>query len=493
MEKFDLCVIGAGPSGYAAAMRAIDLGKKIVMIERDKIGGAGIFNGALSSKTLWELSENYKITRTLNMGFTVYDSSLSYHSVISEMHRATEEKYSQLKEQVDLLQHKGKLTFIKGSAKMLSKNEVEITLPDGSQKIIFADYTILAIGSRPRYLPNIPIDEKIIVTSDGISSFDDFPKSIVILGAGVIGCEFATVFSNFGRTKVYLIDKQSRILPFEDEDLSYTVAANLQENGVTIHKGSQFLGMKIVEGMVEYKIQTPEGIEETYTVEKALISVGRVANSENIGLNEIGVELTPQGNAVDEDAQTTIPNIYAVGDFTADIALVNIAEMEGRYAVERIFNIGDRVLTYNNISTIMFLNPEVAGVGLSELKAKESKIPYKVAVLKYKFISRAIAMRKPQGFIKILVTDDDEMKILGMRVCGSHASSTIQAVSLMIAFNRSIRDLVELIHPHPSITEGVQECARMLCGKSIIKPDVFNMHVKCHRVTSEGRVEDLWV
>lgn len=493
MEKFDLCVIGAGPSGYAAAMRGIDLSKTVCLIERDKIGGAGIFNGALSSKTMWELSENYKITRTSNFGFTVYDSNLSYSSVITEMHRAVEEKYAQLKEQLDVLRNQGKLVFIKGHASMKSRNDIEIDLGNGEKKSIYADFTVLAIGSRPRYLPNIPIDEKIIVTSDGISSFSDFPKSMVILGAGVIGCEFATIFSNFGRTKVNIIDKQPRILPFEDEDLSYTVAANLEENGVTIHKESQFIGMKIVNGMVEYQIQNGQGLIETYTVEKALISVGRVPNSENMGLQEIGVALNAAGHAIDEDAQTNYENIYAVGDFTADIALVNIAEMEGRYAVERMFGYGNRILTYNNISTIMFLNPEVAGVGMSEMKAKEDKIPYKVATLKYKFINRAIAMRKQLGFIKLIVTDDDEMKILGMRVCGNHASSTIQAVSLLIALNRSIHDLVELIHPHPSITEGVQECARMLCGKSIIKPNVFNMYLKCQRVSPDGRVEELWV
>ena len=176
-----------------------------------------------------------------------------------------------------------------------------------------------------------------VVTSDGIGGFEDFPKSMVILGAGVIGTEFATIFSNFGRTKVYMIDRADRILPFEDEDIANVVAHNLEQNGVTIHHESNFEEMKIVDGKVEYTISKKDGTKETYVVDKALISIGRVPNVENIGLKEIGLALDNRGYAEDEDTVTSIPNIYAIGDFTADIALVNIAEMEGRYAAERMF------------------------------------------------------------------------------------------------------------------------------------------------------------
>ena len=491
MEKFDLCVIGAGPSGFAAAMRALDFGKRVALVERNKVGGAGIFDGALSSKTLWELSESYQLTRNTNLGYTVYDSEVHFSSVMHQAHRAVAEKHVQLKKQISYFEKTGRLTFFKGHAKFASKNEIAITDSEGQSQTIWADNTVMAVGSRPRYLPHIPIDEKIILTSDGVSSLPDFPKSIVILGAGVIGCEFATIFSNFGKTKVFLIDKEERILPFEDEDISHAVAANLEDNGAVIHHGASLEKMSIVDGKVEYVLSFKDGRKETHTVEKALISVGRVSNCENLGLEAAGVALNERGCIDDEHTRSNVPNIYAVGDLTADISLVNVGELEGRHAVERMFGSPKRELVYENISTIMFLNPEVASVGLNETQARKKKIPYRIAIMHYRYVNRALAMHKLDGFFKILVSDDDDMKILGMRVMGPHASSTIMAVALMISMDIGIEHLAELIFPHPSIPEGIQECARMLMGTSIVKPEVFNLDVRCYRVDAEGRVEDL--
>lgn len=492
MEKhYQLVVIGAGPSGYAAAMRAMDLGIKTALIEKDKLGGAGVFDGALSSKTLWEMSEAYSVLKSTNFGFSVYDSELSYTSVIHEMNKAVKEKFTHLKTQVDYFKHKRLLDLYNGLGSLIDNHTVEIKKHNGEVETITTDYIILAVGSNPRLLPNVEIDGKVIVTSDGVCKFDKFPESIVILGAGVIGCEFATIFSNFGKTKVFLIDKQDRILPFEDEDLSFIVAKNLEENGVHIHRGASLESMKIVNGKVEYTLSFNDGRTETYTVEKALISVGRVPSTKNIGLETVGLEVNQAGHLIDNNTQSNVDNIYVVGDITADIALVNIAELEGRFAVEKIFGQEPKNLIYENTSSIMFLKPEVAVVGINELQAKRKKIPYKLASYNYKFINRAIAQRETEGYFKLLVTDDDEMKVLGMRVIGNQASSCIEAVSLLISLDKGIRSLIDIIHPHPSIPEGLQECARMLVGSSIIKPAVFQKDLKCYRVDSEGRVEFL--
>jgi dihydrolipoamide dehydrogenase len=281
-------------------------------------------------------------------------------------------------------------------------------------------------------------------------------------------------------------------LPFEDEDISSALATNLERNGVVIHRGSSLESMKIVDGKVEYVLNYTDGRHETYQVDNALISVGRVANTENLGLESAGVKLNDRGYCIDDATQTSVPNIYAVGDFTADISLVNVGELEGRYAVERIFGKPARDLIYENISTIMFLNPEVAAVGLNETQARKRKLPYRMAMMDYRYINRAIAMGKTGGFFKILVSDDDEMKILGMRVMGNHASSTSQAIALMIALDAGIDQLAELIFPHPSVPEGLQECARMLRGKSIVKPEVFQLDLRCYRVDAEGQVENLY-
>jgi len=203
----------------------------------------------------------------------------------------------------------------------------------------------------------------------------------------------------------------------------------------------------------------------------------------------VGIHISKKGIHCD-DTQTNISNIFAVGDLTADISLVNVGELEGRYAVERIFGQPDRKLVYENISTIMFLSPEVASVGLNETHAKEKGIDYKVVTLEYSTIPRAIAKRNTQGFIKLLVTCDDHMKILGMKVVGNHASSAIQAVAVLISMNKGIEELAECVHPHPSITEGIQECVRMLMGKSLFKPSALRGRLSCRR-SMNGAYEDI--
>ena len=239
--------------------------------------------------------------------------------------------------------------------------------------------------------------------------------------------------------------------------------------------------MEIKNGEVEYELQYKDGHKEIHHVEKALISVGRIPNTSGLGLESAGVQLDPNGFVIEKDTRTAVPNIYAVGDITRHIALVNVGELEGRLAVEKMFEEPDKKLTYQNLSAIMFLNPEVASVGLNEQQAKEKGIDFRVVKIDYSCIARAIAMRKTQGFFKIIVTDDEEMKVLGMRAVGEHASSAVQAVALLISMDKGIGVLADLIHPHPSIIEGVQECVRMLMGKSIFKSSVFKDKLKCYR------------
>ena len=483
-QKVDVCIVGAGPSGYAAAMRALDFEKKVVLVERGRIGGAGIHDGALSSKAWWELSRDYYTLRKNAQAFHFDVPRMDFRRLRREVERAVYERRDLMEHHMSALlnKHKPNFHFVRGEAKLVDKNQVDIVTENHTERI-HAQNIVLATGSRPRKLANIPIDEKIIVTSDGIHHLEEFPHSMVILGAGVIGCEFATIFSNFGRTKVHIIDKGDRILPFEDEDVVAVIEKNMEEKGVVIHRNSKLTAMYIQDGEVTYELQYTSGRKEIRHVQKALVSVGRVPNYENMGLEELGVETDARG-IVDDLTQTSINNIYAVGDITADIALVNVGELEGRYAIERIFGQPERNLIYENISTIMFLHPEVAGVGLNEIGAQKENIPYKVASLSYECVSRAVAMRNTQGFIKILVTNDKKMRVLGMRVVGEHASSAIQAVALLISMDKGIEELSELIHPHPSIIEGIQECVRMLLGKSTFKPGVMKRTMSCQSYQS---------
>ncbi len=491
MKKFDVCVIGGGPAGYASAMRVLDFGKTVALVEKDKLGGAGIHQGALWSKAWWEISREARMINLHSKAFNLSLNGFSYSKVRDEVMTAVEERVSLLTNHMEHLNEglgNNLFEFINGTAKVVAENQVDVVC-DGQTVSIAAGYIILATGSVPRTLPHLPIDEKNVFTSDGLNNLTSFPKSIVIVGAGVIGCEFATIFSNFGKTKVCLIDKGDRILPFEDEDVVKVIEKNLEAKGVLIHRNSKLTEMTADGKEVEYILEYTNGSKESFRVEKALVSIGRVPQYDDLIGEEIGVACDGRG-IKDDLTQTSVSNIYAVGDITADISLVNVGELEGRYAVERIFGRPEQPLTYKNISTIMFLDPEVAGVGMNEIQAKNAGLDYKVVSLNYACISRATAMRNTEGFIKILVTNDSKLRILGMRVVGEHASSAIQAVALLISQDRSIIELAELIHPHPSIIEGIQECGRVLMGKSLLKPSVLREIIQC-RVCENGVYRDL--
>lgn len=483
MKKFDVIVIGGGPAGYAAAMRAVDYDMKVCLIEKERVGGAGIYNGALSSKTLWEISQKVRnVNENLTTKASKYD--ITWTEVKQTLEEAVFERKFQYSCHIKLLREETiskNFTYERGMGKFLNKHEIEVTNNDGEKKVIYGENIILATGSTPRKLPNIIVDEEVILTSDGIDEIDDFPKSMVIVGAGVIGCEYATIFSNFGKTKVYIIDRQNKILPFEDDDISKLIASNFDKNGVTIHHNANLVRMERIGNEVEYELSYPDGKSEIIRVEKALLSIGRVPNIAPLCIENAGVEMSKRGVHIgDVDTQTNVPHIYAVGDVSGRIALVNMGEIEARHAVEKINDPKIAPISYDNVSTIMFLNPEVAAVGIHERQCMEKNIPCKVVKIDYSVIARAIAMRNTQGFFKIVVTNDKKMRILGMRAVGEHASSAIQGVALLISMGKGVEEIAELVHPHPSIVEGIQECVRMLLNKSVFKSSVFKDKLNCY-------------
>lgn len=481
MQHYDLCVIGGGPSGYAAAMRAIDLGKRVLLVERDRIGGTGIFNGALTSKTMWEIAQRVSSTNELMRDRGREPLRLSWEEVQRTVNEAAFERKYLHACHMQLLASTGNGQFRheRGQASFTGPNTIRIERP-GATTEVSADHIIIATGSRPRSLPSIATDERSILSSDGIFSLEQQPQSIVIIGAGVIGCEFATIFANLGGTRVHLIDRAERILPFEDADVSELIARDLERKGVVIHRSATLDRIQVVDQEVEYSLSYADGRTETVRVEKALLSVGRVANLGGLGLEHAGLSIDPKSGLIAvDDTSTAVPHIHVVGDATGTNMLVNLGEMEGRHAVERIWAGRTDKLSYDNISTIMFLDPEVAGVGLNEQECRKRGIAHRVARIDYSCLARAIAMRRTKGFFKLIVTRDAEMRILGMRAVGEHASSAIEAVALMIRLGIPVRELAELVHPHPSITEGVQECARMLLGHSIFKPAAFADRMRC--------------
>jgi dihydrolipoamide dehydrogenase len=482
MEHYDVCVIGGGPAGYAAAMRALDLNKRTILIEKKSIGGTGIYNGALSSKTLWEISQRVANTNKVIRKKKGKEFSPTWSEIQQSLNEALLERKHLLTCHMQMLRHEGNdmFRYKRGHARFTTAHTIRIDHED-STDLISAEQFIIATGSRPRMLPGSEVDERTIITSDGISELTDIPKSLVIVGAGVIGCEFATIFSNLGCKEVHLIDRADRILPFEDHDISSHITRSFKKKGIIVHGRSHLETLSQENGSVHFSIREGDLDPVGYEVEKALISIGRIPNLDNLDIMNAGLFIDESTNKLKVDRHyTNLPHIHVVGDANGKHMLVNMGEQEGRHAIEEYWGLEPAPMEYENVSSIMFLDPQVAGVGLNELGCQQRGIPHRVARLDYACIARAIAMRNTDGFIKLIVSDDKDMKMLGIRVAGEHASSAIQAVALMIRCQIGLKELAEMVHPHPSIIEGVQECARMLLNTSMFKSNYFGDKMRCY-------------
>lgn len=396
---------------------------------------------------------------------------------------------------------RGSVTYVNGHARFSSPKSLTVSLPNGSVQELYAKNFLIATGSRPRELPQFPVDGKRLITSDHVAYLGEWPKSLLIVGAGVIGCEYATIFSSFGQTAVHLLnERRPRLLPGEDEDLSAFIGANFERSGVNVHHNSKLLSVKNLGEEVEVVIgikapgspsDAPFLPQPPLRVSHVLFAVGRVPNTNDMGCDKAGLALDDsKGVKVGLDAASvSASHIYAAGDSTADIGLVSVAEMEGRHAIESMYCTDATAcptpLSYENVSSIMFLRPEVACVGMTEQEARAKRIPHRVAVVGFDLINRAI-INRPQyaddckmlqqgtGFVKIISSDDGDLRLLGMRAVGEDSSALLQSVSLLIGQRNGVQHLERVLQPHPSLSEAVQEAVRMLQGRSIYKPHVFS-------------------
>lgn len=486
MERYDLIVIGAGAAGFSAAMRAVDMNKQVCIIEKSALGGAGVLFGALSSKTLWQLSQDYAIANCVDRGYRASGLHIDFKKVLKSVKAASKTKIYQIKSQIETLT-KGKfpdksLTLKHGYAQFIDHHTVEITKNGKSEKI-YAEGIVIATGSSPRIYKGIEPDGQRIISSDDIFKLKEFPEKMLIVGSGIIGTEFATIFSNFKQTEVHLLDRQHRVIPFEDDDLSDFVSKNLENNGVIIHHTANLRTIKKLTDSLEVVLDFKDGHSQVIEVDIAFIAIGRVPNTNEIGLEKIGVMPDKKGYLqIDKQGKVFstkgYQNIYAAGDITGQAQLFSVAEMQGRYAVRGMLNKLSRPINYYNMPTLMFFKPEVAAVGLNEKMLQKMKIPYKMVLYSNELINRALAMRNTEGFIKILASNDSEERILGMRAAGPQASSFIVSVAHIMNQKNSISQILETIHPHPSITEGIQDCLRVLKNKSVYKPYAFPNLIK---------------
>ena len=479
IREFDLVVIGSGPAGFAAAIRALDFGMDVCMIEGRNLGGTGIINGVLTSKTMYELSMDYAVAARVDRGYRAGTLAVDYNEVKKTIIRAAKEKQYQMLSQIETFapgKNRGSLTLIKGRAGFVDHNTVKVV---GDEEVVIkGENFVVATGSKPREYQGLEIDGERIITSDHILSLKKFPERMLIIGSGIIGCEFATIFSNFKQTEVHLLDRSHRVLPYEDDDVSDFVSDSLEKNGVLIHHTATLREIKKHDEYLEVILDYDNGYSKVFEVDVALIAIGRELNTDGLSLENIGI-LTNERGALEINADCSlkndkgITNIYAAGDVAGNIQLYSIAEYQGRLAVEGMVKKQDFEPDYSHMSTLMFFKPEVAAVGANEKILQSKRVSYKAAYYSNRLVNRAIAMRNTNGFVKILVSNDEKQNILGMRAAGPQASSFIVAAAHLISRGTGLKDALKIFYPHPSLPEGIQECLRSLDDRSIFKPKAF--------------------
>ena len=475
--KYDVCVIGCGPAGFAAAMRSYDFDNHVCIIEGNHIGGAGIHDGALSSKTMWELSKDFAIANRVDRGYRASNISVDYEKVRDNVFEAVREKEYQIRSQIETFSKKEgttrSLTLYEGWGKFSNEKTLIVTKHDGERVEIQANDYIIASGSHPRKHPMFEIDGERIISSDHVLNLKKFPRDILIIGAGVVGCEFATIFAEFGETNVHLLDSQEKVIPFEDDDVSDYAGDMLNNIGVKIYHKASLRSIKKHETHIDVTLEYKDGHTKVISVETILVSIGRVPSVKKLGLDNIGVVINERGLLQTNENCKVAENIYAAGDISGHNALVNVAEMEGRFAAKAIKNKIKFPLRYRNMSTIMFFNPEISAIGLNEKECQKENIAYKVVFYKHALVSRAIAMREIGGFFKMIVSDEENPKVLGMRAAGPQSAASIMYIATLMDHDASLGEIMKTIHPHPSMTEGIQECIRILLDKSIFKAEAF--------------------
>ncbi len=379
MKSYDLIVIGSGPAGYAAAMKALDYKMKVCLVEAKNIGGIGIMNGALTSKTMWELSQDYAIASSIDRGYRTSGLLVDYAAVRKTVIKAAKTKQYQLLSQIETFSgnklKSGNIVLKRGYARFIDNRTIEIE-SKGKKELINGTNILITTGTRPRAYPGIDVDQKRILNSDGILNLKSFPERMVIIGSGIIGCEFAAIFSNFKQTEIHLLDRENRVIPSEDDDISDYVGKNLEDNGVIIHHTANLRTIKKHPTYLEVILDYSDGHSRVIEVDVALISIGRVANYEKLNIKNIGITPLESGYLpIDECCRVKnhkdISNIYAAGDITGQAQLYSLSEHQGRYVIDCIVKNKVYTTDFSTLPTLMFFKPIVAAVGMNEKMLQE--------------------------------------------------------------------------------------------------------------------------
>ena len=463
MTDFDLLVIGAGPGGYVAAIRAAQLGMKVACIEKEKtLGGTCLNIGCIPSKALLNSSEKFiELSQHIEEhGITASKVSID----VSKLMQRKDKIVKQLTSGISFLFKKNKITHISGTASFVDKKTISVSSLEGNKKITAKNF-IIATGSSSIEIPNIPIDEKKIVTSTGALSLQSIPKSLLVIGGGYIGLEMGSVWARLG-SKVTVVEALDRIVPTMDSEISKEFMKSLKKQGLEFKLSHKVTGTKIKKSDVEVSMESADKKEIKEKYEVVLMSVGRKPNTDSLNLESIGVKLNDKKTIeINKDFKTNVAGIYAIGDVAPGPMLAHKAEEEGVACVE-IINGQKTHMNYDIIPSIVYTNPEVASVGKTEEQLKESKIEYKIGKFPFMANGRALTTSASEGFVKILA-DKKTDTILGAHIIGHDAGQLIAEIVTTMEFGGSAEDIARICHAHPTTSEAVKEAAMNVDGRAI--------------------------
>jgi dihydrolipoamide dehydrogenase len=459
-ETFDVTVIGAGPGGYVAAIRAAQVGLKTAIIEKDKdLGGTCLLRGCIPTKELLHAATVYDlITDPSEFGVSVEGFKLHFDQVMSRKNRVV----SKLAGGVAFLMKKHKITVYKGTGKLEGKGRVTVSDAGGIKREVPTKNVIIATGSAPRLLPGLEIQAPRIVTSDELLDFDRVPKSMVVLGAGAVGVEFASVFKRFG-SEVTIIEMLPRLTPIEDEEVSAELQRAFRKRGINSMVNTRFESVKINESGVEVAYQDAAGKAGTIAAETLLVAVGRRPYTDGLGLENTKCEVDRGYIKVDEFMRTAEPNVYAIGDVVPTPWLAHVASKEGCLAAEHIAGRNPQPINYDRVPNCTYCEPEIGSVGLSEAKAKERGHEVKVGKFPFSALGKAMILGETEGFVKV-VADAKFDEVLGVHIIGPHATDLLAEACVAMGLEATAEELGHIMHAHPTLSEAVMEAAEAVHG-----------------------------
>jgi dihydrolipoamide dehydrogenase len=463
MANYDVLIIGAGPAGYVAAIRAAQLGQKVAIVDKEFLGGVCLNVGCIPSKALLKNAEVAHTLRTKGeeFGFSFSNLKLDYASAVKRSRKVSE----RLVKGVDFLMKKNKIDVHMGTAKLTAKDTVSITGKDGKTTEHKTKNVIIATGAIPMNVPGVETDNEQVLTYWPAILQEKLPKSVVIVGGGAIGLEFATVWNSYG-SQVTLVEMLDRIAPLEDEEVSKELAKGMTKEGITVKTGTKLEKVEKTKAIVKVTVSGKDG-SETLEAEQVLLAIGFRPNTKDLGLESVGVKLGQRGEIlIDDHMSTNVPGIWAIGDVTAKLMLAHVGSAMGIVCAENIAGVETIRLDYRMMPRATYCHPQVASFGLTEAQAKEAGYEVKVGRFNFQANGKALGLADYAGWVK-LITDARYGEILGAHMIGPEVTELLPELTIAQMAELTAAEIARNVHAHPSLTEVLMEVAHVSEGHAI--------------------------